>query len=167
MIVVADASPLIFLAKMRCLELIRSVLGRDIRLPASVRQELLASGVEPSEADRLSAFLRTCRVETVRRPRRFASGMSRADNDALTLAIRCRADILLCDDRLTRMTAVSEGVRPMGTLGVILRAVRRRAMSPDEGRAVVDTLVARHGLRIGIEVYQAVLRELEDTARGR
>ena len=36
MIVVSDASPLIFLARIRRLELIRGLLGRDIRVPGAV-----------------------------------------------------------------------------------------------------------------------------------
>ncbi len=82
--VVADASPLIFLAKIRHLEVVFKLWGRDIRVPRSVADEVLAAGTDLLELDGLKGFLQHCRIETVRSPRQFASAMSRADNEALT-----------------------------------------------------------------------------------
>jgi predicted nucleic acid-binding protein len=161
MIVVADASPLIFLAKVRRLDLIYALLGADILVPVAVREELLPAGVDRAEEVVLEAFLATCRVETVRRPRRFASVMSRADNAALTLAIRRRAAYILCDERAMRRMAETEGIRPLGTLGVLLRAMRREIIGPDEAKRLIDLLVGTHGFRIGIELYQAAMAEIE------
>ena len=165
MIVVADASPLIFLAKVRRLELICELLGGDIRIPRAVRAEVMAPGIDPAERDVLEAFLASCVIEAVPRPRSFASAMSRADNAALTLAVRRKADILLCDERVTRLMAETEGIRPLGTLGVLLRAGRRGLMQPAETRRVVDLLVATHGFRIGVELYQAALAQIDAQPR--
>jgi predicted nucleic acid-binding protein len=159
-IVVADASPLILLAKVRRLELIRELWGRDIRVPVSVANEVLAVGADPVEVEVLEAFLRQCRVETVRQPRRFAVSMSQADNEALTLAARVGAGVLLCDDRLTRRMAEAEGIRPMGTLGVLLRAMQQRLIAPRDAQTLLDRLVESHDFRIGIGVYQAALRAI-------
>ena len=130
MIVVADASPLIFLAKVRQLDLVHGLLGRDIRVPRAVHREVMAPGIDTVrvpravhrevmapgidtvEREALEPFLANCRIEAVPRPRRFASSMSAADNAALTLAVRCRASILLCDERATRIVAEAEGIRP-------------------------------------------------------
>ena len=160
MIVVADASPLIFLAKIRQLDLIHALLGRDIRLPQAVRRELFAGPIDPVERDHLDEFLADCRIETVRRPRCFASAMSAADNAALTLALRCNADHLLCDERVTRSMAEIEGIRPLGTLGLLLRAVDKRLIPGAEARRLIDLLVSTHNFRIGVEVYQVVLARL-------
>lgn len=160
MIVVADASPLIFLAKIRRLGLLQVVLGPDIRLPRTVRDEILAPGTDPAEIDVLTDFIATCRVETLSNARQFASAMSVADNEALTLAIRSRADILLCDDRIVRLMAETEGVRPLGTLGLLLRAMRQKRLTPTETRKAVDAVVSSHGFRISTELYLAVLREI-------
>jgi len=160
MIIVADASPLIFLVKIRQLTLVHSVLGRDIRLPRAVHRELLAGPIDPIEQEHLERFLAKCRIEAVRRPRRFASAMSAADNAALTLALRCKADFLLCDERVTRSMAETEGIRPLGTLGLLLRATREQRLPPEETRRLVDQLVSDHDFRIGVEVYKAVLEQL-------
>lgn len=161
MIVVADASPIIFLGKIRCLQLLHELFGRDIRLPGAVRDELLPPDIDPAERGVLEEFLSACRVEAVPRPRRFARAMSRADNRALTLAIRCRADRLLCDESATRLMAEAEGIRPVGTLGVLLTALRRDILTPAKTRDHVDTLVRDHGFRIGVDLYQAVIAKIE------
>ena len=160
MIVVTDASPLIFLAKLRRLDLIGALCGEDIRVPKAVADEVRAPGADPVEAQSLTEFLRTCRILTVRRPRRFAAAMRQADCEALTLAVRAGADFLLCDEKVTRCMAEAEGIRPLGTLGILLRAMHRGLLSPGEVRALVDRLVESHGFRIGVAVYQAVLREV-------
>ena len=157
MIVVADASPLIFLAKIRRLHLINDLLGDDIRLPKAVYREILIPSMEPVENDVLKTFLATCAISVVRRPRRFATAMSAADNAALTLAIRNKADVLLCDDRITRVMAETEGIRPLGTLGVLLRAMRESLLSPQETKHLVDILIRLHSFRISVVVYQSVL----------
>ena len=160
MIVVADSSPLIFLGKIRKLELVRKVLGRDVRVPRAVVRELLSPDLDPVEKEAIERFLAHCKIEPVPNPRRFARAMSATDNAALTLALRSHADYLLCDDRIVRAMAELEGIRPMGTLGVLLRAARKKVISKREARRLVDLLVSTHNLRIGIEVYQATMRQL-------
>lgn len=160
MIVVADASPLIFLAKIRRLDLIVELWGRDIRTPRSVANEVLTVGADPVEVELLEVFLRQCRVESVRSPRRFAAAMSVADNEALTLAVRIGAGVLLCDDKLTRRMAEAEGIRPMGTLGILLRAMRQQLISPHDTQTLLDRLIESHDFRIGIGVYQAAIRAI-------
>ncbi|MDE0024449.1 MAG: DUF3368 domain-containing protein [Spirochaetaceae bacterium] len=161
MTVVADASPLIFLGKIRRLALIDRVLGGDVVVPLQVRDEVLARPLDPAESDELHRFLATVRMERVDSPRAFAAGMSRADNAAMTAAVRLEADLLLTDDRIVRRLAVVEGIPPLGTLGVLLRALRRGLLDRAEVRRLVDDLVRSHGFRIGVELYAAVNREVD------
>jgi len=161
MIAVADASPLIFLGKLRRLGLVRALGGRDIRVPRAVVAEALPPGLDPAEDRQLREFLDRCRIETVRRPSRFAAAMSKADNAALTLAVRAHADLLLCDERVTRFMAQTNGIRPLGTLGILLQALRAGHMTTPETREAVDELVSRHDFRIGVRLYQAVLARIE------
>ena len=93
--------------------------------------------------------------------RSFASAMSAADNAALTLAVQYQAEFLLFDERITRRMAEAEGIRPMGTLGVLLRAMRNDLLDQIETRRLVDLLVISHGFRIGVGLYQAVLAEIQ------
>lgn len=161
MIVVADTSPVIFLAKIRQLDLVPRLLGQDIRIPRPVYRELMLPGIDPVERKTLESFMAGCAIEPVPRPRSFANAMSAADNAALTLAVRCGADLLLCDERVTRAMAEAEGIRSLGTLGILLRTMRNGLLSPEETKRLVDLLISTHGLRIGVELYQAVLAEID------
>jgi len=163
-IVVADSSPLIFLGKIRRLALIQRVAGDQVVVPEAVRREVLAAPLDPAEKDALGSFLSGCEVVAVPRPRRFAAAMSRADNAALTLAIRRRAGYLLADDRILRRAAAAEGIRTLGTLGVLLRAMEVDPVAASEARALLDDLIRSHGFRIGIEVYQMALRRIAKRA---
>ena len=161
MTTVADASPLIFLAKLDSLSLLPRVLGKEILVPRQVRDEVLAPDVDPAEFRHLEGFLASCEVVAVRPTSSLAAGLSAADRAALALAMRRKADVLLCDDRLLRSLADAEGIRPLGTLGVLLQAARTRVVPPARIRRAIEDLVGRYGFRIRIEVYQHVLRELD------
>ena len=76
MTVVADASPLIFLGKIRRLALIDRVLGGDVVVAQEVRDEVLARPLDPAESDELHRFLATVRMERVDSPRVFATARS-------------------------------------------------------------------------------------------
>jgi predicted nucleic acid-binding protein len=160
MIVVADASPLIFLGKIGQLGLIPLLFEGSVWLPSSVRDEVLAPPISPAEDRILSAFLGTCHIVKVTRPEHFSAAMSRADNDALTLALRKHADLLLTDERLMREMSVMERIKPVGTLGVLLLAMRKGVLTPTKARQHVDALIRDHRFRIGIALYEAILARI-------
>jgi predicted nucleic acid-binding protein len=56
MIVVADASPLIFLAKIRKLDLLHALFRQDIRLPRAVCREVVVPGMDPIELEVLEVY---------------------------------------------------------------------------------------------------------------
>lgn len=161
MIVVADASPLIFLAKLERLDVIAEVLGTDIHFSVLVQNEVLGPEVADAESQALKEFFVRCRIHPSGKVRSYATALSAADNATLALAIRLRADWLLADDRILRVLAEAQGVRPLGTLGLLLRAQRHGILAPKEIRRLLDTLVGLHGFRIGIAVYQAALARIE------
>jgi len=161
MIVVADTCPLIFLGKIGQVGLIGGLFPGKPWLPASVRDELLATPISPAEELELRNFLKSCRIEPVSKPRQYATALSRTDNEVLTLATRRKADYLLSDDRLLRQMAVVEGIRPLGTLGILLKAMERGVLTRARTRRWIEVLVQQHQFRISIEVYDATLKRIE------
>lgn len=91
-------------------------------------------------------------------PVNLASSLSVADNCVLTLAQRVNADTVLSDDRLLRRVAEVEGIRAIGTLGVLARAVRAGRLPAVDAEAILDELVERHGFRISADVYRAATK---------
>lgn len=158
--VVADASPLIFLGKIRRLGLIQPLFPGEMFVPSLVRREILAPPVPPDEEILLAAFLETCRTATPSAAKVFAAGLSAADNEVLGLARELKADMILADDGLLRRVAEVENIRTMGTLGILLRAVRADLESAEAAHSCLEALIHSHGFRIGIEVYETFVSTL-------
>lgn len=166
MIMVADASPLIFLAKLGRLDLIQAAKKADLHLSALAQNEVLVPGMAEEERRTLDDFLAHARVHPPRKRASYATALSQADNDTLGLAIRLRAPFVLADDRLLRAMAEAQGIRPFGTLGILLAALRQGHITKNEARRLLDALVGLHDFRIGIEVYQAVISQIDAPPAG-
>ncbi len=155
MILIADAAPLIFLAKINQLPLLTELFKPEILVPLVVRNEVLGPDVPPDEERLLTTFISGCKILKLRKSTSFAKALSFADNCILTLAIRERADFVLSDDRLLRKTAVIEGLRVIGTIGVLLRATKASILTPEKSIMLLDELVEEHNFRVAIKVYEA------------
>jgi predicted nucleic acid-binding protein len=160
MIIVADASPLIFLGKIGQLEIIHSLFKGEILVPSSIRDEVIEPPIPPAEERMLKDFLLRCRIVNVVRPEKYSSAMSRSDNDALTLATRKHADLLLADERIMRDMAIIEHIRPVGTLGLLLMAMRNKLFTAAQTRQLVEDLVQNHHFRISITLYDSVMKHI-------
>ena len=160
-VVIAGASPLISLGRHQRLGLFFSVLGRQVLVPEAVRDLVWqpSEGVQGVEG-MWNAFFKKCVVVKVRAPRRFSSNLSRAGNAGLTLAIRKRAGLLLTDERFAREMATAEGIPHVGTLGLLMRAMKQEELSASETRWLVERLVA-NDFYVDRELFQAVLAEID------
>jgi len=155
MILIADAAPLIFLAKINQLPLLTELFKPEILVPLVVRNEVLGPDLPPDEERLLTTFISGCKILKLRKPTGFAKALSFADNCILTLAIRERADFVLSDDRLLRKTAVIEDLRVIGTIGVLVRATKASILTPEKSIMLLDELVEEHNFRISTKVYEA------------
>ena len=160
MILVADAAPLIFLAKINQLSLLAELFKAEIFVPSAVSKEILSPEVPPDEERLLTTFLSGCKVVNLRKPVSFAQALSFADNCILTLASRKRAAIVLSDDRLLRKTAVIEGFRVIGTLGILLRATQKSILTAKNTGILIEQLVQEHNFRISTSVYETARKAI-------
>jgi len=166
MILVADAAPLIFLSKINQLPLLSGLYDAEILIPAAVRDEVLGPEVPPDEERLLTNFLSRCQVLAMGKPAKYANALSFEDNCLLTLAVKKRADMVLSDDRLLRRTAVIEGFRVIGTIGVLLHATNASLLTPKKTAMLSDELVKDHNFRISTRVYE-IAREAIDKINDR
>ena len=148
--IVCDASPLIFLAKLGHLDLIRRVLGERVFVLRCVADELLSGKIDPAESIRLADFLASAEVIDSGPPGESAGALSRCDRATLTWAIDNKADWLLADERLLRRVAFARGLAVMGFLGLLLRAGHQGILSPAATRHAVAHAVPATALRISI-----------------
>ena len=67
---------------------------------------------------------------------------------------------ILCDDLAARRTAAEFGAPVLGTLGIVLRAVRLGRVAPTEGIELVAAIPTATTLHIRAELVAQVLRDL-------
>jgi hypothetical protein len=155
-VIIADASPLIGLAKIGRLALLKN-LYQHILMPPAVYAELQAGSLRPGGAELQQAltegWLETVAyaaipaAEVIELKERLDPG----EAEAIALAIHLPADLLLIDEQRGRVIAQQKGVRIIGT-GIVLVTAKRRGHIGNV-RAELDALF-RCGYRLS-----ATLRE--------
>lgn len=158
--VVCDASPLIFLAKLDRLGLVERVTGREVVVLQCVKQEVLSDRASPLERKRLQDWLSGVRVIDYSGSLFPSDSLSRSDQSSLAWAVENQAEWMLADERLLRCFAREYGVRVIGFCGLLLQAVRMKQLRSEEAREMIDVSVRDHGFRISVELYQEIIRLL-------
>lgn len=67
---------------------------------------------------------------------------------------------MLCDDAAARLAAKALRIRAYGTLGVLLRAIRRGQRRRDEVLEVLRTLRVRSTLHVSADLLRAIVDEV-------
>ena len=151
---VIDSSPLIFLAKLNRLDILRKEV-EEILIPPAVLEEI--SGQEDEASRQINEGLRTwMEVQPVRNIRLLAvlkRELGDGESEAIALALETDAARIVLDDLDARRLAHRLGLRVVGTLGLLL-AARLRGEIPSL-RAEIERL--RHG---GFRAAPALVAEI-------
>lgn len=124
LLVVADASPLILLAKIGRLPLLNA-LAEEIWVPSAVWDEIIRGDTPRPEVPAILALLQgAVRAADQTLPAHYAQQVDCGEAAALALVTDHRHALLLIDDRRGRQVAAANGLRHIGTLGLLLRAKR-------------------------------------------
>ena len=130
--VVCDAGPFIHLDELNCLELLPDF--EEIVLPLVVEKEIL---------DHRPSALQDHDLNIYRSSERIAIGaellalcqifsLDAGEIEALALMERNPQHIFLTDDAAARLVAEQMKFKVHGTIGVLIRSIRRRMRKPDE-----------------------------------
>jgi len=168
--VVSNSSPLIWLAKIGKLTLLKTIFGQVI-VPKKVYEE---AALESPSAD--SVLIRRAvdeegwiRVsdEEIKEAGVLAerAGIHLGEAEAILLAQELEAELII-DEREGSATAQILDVRPLGTIAVLLLALSRAQLTLDEFKECLNSLVAV-GFWLSINVYNEALREAESIAKRR
>lgn len=147
--IIADASVLIALAKMRMLDLLNSVYG-EVLIGPQVKAETIdagkrisAPGVERIEKALEDGWLQVARLSSQeeRTARSLVSkgGLDAGEAESLALA-GSRKLVVLLDDRAARSFAEGMDVTFIGTAGMLFDAFLKRHLSLAELEDAVDAL---------------------------
>ena len=162
-----DATPLIYLAKAERLEVTETL--SDPRLVSErVYREVVTQGIEAGydDARRIERAVEDGRLDVVEVDledstvaTRLDAGLSAADVAVLACA-DARDGVAVMDEAAGRSAAAVEGVETRGTAYVVLSAVKRGKLAPEEGREAIDAMIDR-GWYVAPDLYAKIVRKLE------
>ena len=144
--VVADSSPIVYLARLGRLELLRSLYS-EVFVPPAVWREVAVEGKELTEGRSLMVAAAEGWIRVVSSGAGSASedlllnGLDDGEREAIALAIRLRA-LLIIDEAEGRAAATKLGLKLTETLGVLVQATRRRflhRLKPELDRLMDET----------------------------
>jgi predicted nucleic acid-binding protein len=90
-----------------------------------------------------------------------AFSLDLGEQAALSLMQGYSDAIFLTDDAAARLAAATLGYRVHGTIGVLLRAIRRHQRTQDEVLTILRSLPAQSTLHIRAELLQEIIERLE------
>jgi uncharacterized protein len=161
-LIVADASPLIVLARAGHLQILALVAGKVIVPDVVIREcthDLERPGArvieQAIETGWLSRQQQSLRFESVN-----AAGLGPGEAAAIGLALALRSPLLI-DERIGRQVAAALAIKVIGTIGILLLAKRRSLITAI--RPVVDSL-KREGFFIAKALELETLQRAGETA---
>ncbi|WP_258085103.1 DUF3368 domain-containing protein [Thermococcus thermotolerans] len=154
---VSNSTPLIHLAKMGRLELLREFFG-EVLIPEAVHRECVieGKGSRDSEIIEKADWIKVVDIKDETLKRSLMLELDEGESEAIVLAIERKADLLLIDDYEGREVARALGLKVTGTIGVLLRAKFRGGVSSmrEELEKLKET-----GFWLSEELYKRILEE--------
>jgi len=153
-VVVSDAGPLIALARVDALDVLRELFGQ-VLIPDAVRNECCAR--PRIDADRITTALgqQWLLATPVSLPEGRIAQLGTGERQALALAQAHPSALLLMDDRLARREAARLALPFIGTVRVLWIA-EQRGLIPSAEQMVVR--MSASGYRISIDLLDVIRR---------
>lgn len=160
--VVADSTVLIFLGKLRRLEWLRTEY-ESVTIPPEVYEEVVENGVEMGATD--AVLVRNAvedgwiEVQEIDPHEDVAKwDLEAGETEVLSLALTHGYEEVLADEESVREIARLNGLRPRGTLYVLLTAVRDGEITFEKFLDLLETLL-EEGFYLDEAVYLEVVQE--------
>jgi predicted nucleic acid-binding protein len=156
-IVVCDAGPLIHLDELGCLELLADF--STVLVPETVWQEVVSH--RPTALQNGAVSLHRMSSAKFRSPASLnylcdAFNLDSGERAALSLMHHYPEAIFLTDDAAARLAAQTLGYKVHGTIGILLRSIRRNQCTQEEILDLLEHLPSRSTLHI----TQSLLHEV-------
>lgn len=161
MIVVSNTTPLIGLASIQHLDLLRQLFGQ-VHIPQAVFDETVVAGHEESSAKHevpAAAWIKTVRVQDRLAVEVLLDEMDLGEAETLVLARELHADWVLMDEKKGRRKLTEMGLRKVGTIGILLRA-KQAGLLPLV-RPHLEQL-RQQGFSISQSIIDSVLRQADE-----
>ena len=159
--IVSNATPLIYLAKIKKYSLLKSLFGKII-ISQEVKIEIVDEGKKLKQADALLiereievGFIEVMKVEKLLET---SLELELGELSTLSLAKKLKIDEVLIDETLGRSAAGIIGLVPKGTLYVLLKNLKLKEITFDDFLNILNELL-ESGFRLKEEIYIKVIEE--------
>ncbi|PIV69872.1 MAG: DUF3368 domain-containing protein [Euryarchaeota archaeon CG01_land_8_20_14_3_00_38_12] len=153
--IVSNSTPLIWLAKIGKLELLKKFF-KTVMIPEAVYDEVVTKEIEAKAHDAFiveNAVKEGCikirKVKGIRKLEKF--GLHKGEANAISLAGELKSEILV-DETHARLAAKALNIKPYGTIYILIRALKEDIINYDEYIDLLRGLV-KSGFRMSDELY--------------
>ncbi len=157
--VVLDAGPIIHLDELGCLSVLSDF--HDLLVPVAVWEEV--QDHRPAALNRDIHFVKSpsAAIQNHILALCDAFDLDRGEKEALSLCFLHRPAVLLTDDAAVRLAAKAAGIRAHGTIGLIVRAIRRKQLSPADAVKCLENIPERSTLFIKKSLLKKIIEEVK------
>jgi predicted nucleic acid-binding protein len=158
--VVSNAGPLIALASINKLELLRLLFG-TIVIPGAVYREVVTMGEgRPGEAEvREADWIQKSKIRNRTMVKLLRDRLDAGESETIVLATEVKADYVLLDERLARRKANLIGLTAIGSLGILLMA-KKAGFIPKVSALLLE--LEQAAFRISADVRSEILQKAEE-----
>jgi predicted nucleic acid-binding protein len=163
-VVICDAGPLIHLDELGCLDLLADFTR--VLVPEAVWNEVHKH--RPAALTHPDVKLVTVASSASSEPATLAA-LARVlvlhvgEREALRAALQQRPSLLLTDDTAARLAAGNLGIAAHGTVGVLIRSIRRHRRTANQILEVLRSLPQQSTLHLKQSLLEAVIQEVESS----
>ncbi len=161
MIVVSNSSPLIALAKIGKLHILKDLFG-EIIIPKAVWYEVVVKGKGKPGAEEVerAEWIKVREVEDILSVEILKGEIEIGEAEAIVLAKELNADLLIMDESIPRVIAESIGLRVVGSLAILYIA-KKRGLIDEDFDEIVKELKAK-GVRFSDDVIERLKQKWKD-----
>jgi predicted nucleic acid-binding protein len=158
--IISNSTVLIYLAKIGKLNLLKK-LFIEVLIPVEVFNEVVVNGKKQQHLDAFlvegaieEGWIKVRKIKIDKELMEF--GIDKGEAEAISLAKSLGLAILI-DQTHARIAAKTLGLKPRGTIFVLLAALRKKYLTHEEYQDSLEELV-KAGFRMSDEVYLAAVR---------
>ncbi len=158
-LVVADTGPVIHLDELDCLDILSDF--KEVLIPPTVRDEIIKHRPEILQRRDITLVIREVVPDHPKiSPLHTLYTLHRGESEALTLCADVPESLLLTDDTAARMAAQSLGLQARGTLGLLLRAIRRQTCTREEVLELLSAIPTSSTLHIRPSLLARIMEDV-------
>lgn len=154
---IVNASPLIIFSKIHRLDILLE-LFMTLEISESVYREVIIAGIEKkitetrdvkNEVDSKKIIVKELTNEYSERSDKIrqAYNIDPGESDTIALGLQLRQKEIIIDERAARLASMALGIKPTGSLGILLRAFHSATISEQQLYAYLEEIL-NHGFRL-------------------